>query len=191
MLNKGILNETYKNLISYKKEKFSEDIKYLKNRMNFKSLESLPLLIYSKNKRNALYYILCNYFSLKNGRVLTYSIITGQSLLDQHFASNENKDYEVLDGVLYSDISFISINQYDYINEYLEAQIINIIESRNQSGRLTIITIDVLEPDKPYSGIAKKLKNYFVTNSFQVLDLVGSHQPSRTTNSHKTKQRIM
>jgi hypothetical protein len=191
MLNKETLINTYKNLISYDKTKFSEDTQLIKQKINFKALEAAPLLVYSRNKRNALYYVLCMFYSLKQGKVLTHSVITGQTLIDQHFASNENKDYKLLDDVFHNDISFISLNQYDYVNEYLEVQLINLIESRNQHNKITIVSIDVFELDKPYLNTAKKLSNYFAANNFKTIDLVNvTSKTFETSETPKAKRRI-
>lgn len=177
-MNKVLLNDKYKNLIPPDIEKFIEDVNDIKNKINFNNLLDLPILIYSKNKRNALYYTLCMLFSLRKEAVLSYAVITGQTLINQHFLSEENRDIKLSDSIYYSDITFISLSQYDYSSEYLEALIIDLVEFRRNNSKITIISYDILDATKTnYISFTQKLHSYFITNDFQVLDLSNTISP--------------
>lgn len=172
-MNKILLNEKYKNLILPDKGKFIEEVNFIKSKINFNNLQSIPLLVYGENKRHALYYTLCMFFSLKHDRVLDYSIITGQSIITQHFLSETNRDNDLIESINYADITFISLSQFDYTNEYLESLIIDLIEFRKNYNKITIISYDVLNNTKSnYFSLTQKLHSYFSTNNFQILDLL-------------------
>jgi hypothetical protein len=171
MLNKDLLKSKYKDFILENKEKFVEEVNFLKSKINLEKLTNEPLLIYSQNKRNALYYVLSLYYSLKEDRMLTYAVITGQTLINQHFASEQQRDAELYNSVYYADISFISLSQYDYTSEYLESQIIDLISFRKQNKKLTIISYDIMSSNQNYINLTKKLHAFFLANDYQILDL--------------------
>lgn len=184
-MNRVLLNDKYKNLIPPNKEKFIDDVNAVKETIDFSNIQDLPILIYSKNKRNALYYTLCMYFSLKKEAILGYSVITGQSLIDQKFMSEENRDMKLSEAVHYSDISFISLSQYDYTNQFLESLIIDLVEFRRNINKITIISYDILDSTKSsYIAFTQKLHAYFIANEFQVIDL------SNTINSGYMNKQI-
>jgi len=174
MLNKETLKNKYKDLVLENKEKFLEETKFIYSKLNLKALSEAPLLIYSQNKRNALYYILSINYSLKRERILDYAVITGQTLINQHFMKDENRDNQLYQNVLYSDITFLSLSQYDYTNEYLESQIIDLIEFRKMNKKLTIISYDIMNSGQNYIHLTKKLHAYFLSSQFQIVDLTGN-----------------
>jgi len=172
MLNTKLLANKYKSLIQKNKKDFITELSFIKENINFNKLLDKPILCYSQNRRNALYYLLAYYFSLKRNKVLTYVVITGQSFIDQHFM-NEKKDNELLAKVNYSDILFISLSEFDYTNQYLEALLINLVQSRTDKNLITIISYDVLNSGKSsYLSYTKNLNAYFVSNKFQIIDIV-------------------
>lgn len=180
MLNKNLLTNKYINFIGTDKDKFLSECNDIKQSINLNALSDKPMLIYSKNKRNAIYFILSLHYALKYDRLLDYTVITGQSLIDQHFLSEHARDNELYNGIHYDDLAFISLSQFDYTSEYLESLIINLVESRTIDKKITIISYDVMEANSGYLNFTKKLNAYFNSNEFQVINLV-----SKTTNSVK------
>lgn len=175
MLNKYLLAEKYNVLIGAQdKESFIKDVNFMREVLNLKKLKKLPTLIYSKNKRNALYYTLCIHLSLIEDKILDYTVITGQSLINQHFLTDKNKDIQLHNNLHYTDITFISLSQYDYTSEYLESLIIDLVEFRNTQNKITIISYDVLDSPNNYTGLTHKLHNYFGVNNYNILDITKS-----------------
>lgn len=174
MLNKDSLKAKYKDFVLEDKEKFIEETKFIHSKLNLKALHESPLLIYSQNRRNALYYILSLHYSLKKERILDYAVITGQTLINQHFMKDENRDTQLYNNVFYADLTFISLSQYDYTNEYLESQIIDLIEFRNMNKKLTVISYDIMNSGQNYIHLTKKLHTYFLSSQFQIVDLTGN-----------------
>jgi hypothetical protein len=187
LLTKHILTNKYKNLVLDNKEKFLKDIAYIKSLLLFDNISFNPLLIYSNNKRNALYYVLSMFFSLKKDRVLDYAVITGQTLIDQHFASEKQRDHELYNAIYYSDISFISLSQYDYTGEFLESQLINLIEFRQQRKKITVVSYDVMDSLRSYAGLTKKLHSYFASNEFQIIDITSGSATTEKVKSEAVK----
>lgn len=172
MINNKLLNNKYKSLIQKDENEFLAELKFIKENIDFSKLQDKPILCYSQNRRNALYYLLAYYYSLKKDKVLTYAVTTGQSFIDQHFM-NENKDNELLDNLNYSDITFISLSEFDYTNQYLEALLINLVQSRADRNQITVISYDVLSSGRnSYLNYTKSLNAYFASNKFQIIDIV-------------------
>jgi hypothetical protein len=173
-MQKDLLIQKYKDFILEDKDKFKNELEFIYNKIQFKNLNNSPLLIYSQNKRNALYYILSMHYALKKDRLLNYAVVTGQTLNNQHFATAQTKDAELHERVYYSDITFVSLSQYDYTNEYLESQIIDLIEFRKANGKMTIISYDVMTSTQNYITLTKKLHAYFLNNEFQIVDITSN-----------------
>ena len=171
MLNKLMLKERYKDLVLEDREKFLAELNFIKEKINLHNLSRQPLLIYSQNKRNALYYILSVFYSLKADRILDYTVVTGQTLINQHFATEKERDADIYTGIYYDDITYISLSQYDYTSEYLESLIIDLIEFRRQNKKLTIISYDVMSSGSQYVSMTKKLHSYFLSSQFQIVDI--------------------
>ena len=170
-MNIDSLKDKYKDLTLENKEKFKTELSHIYDKLQFNKLNKSPMLIYSKNKRNALYYALCLNYAIKAERLLSYAVVTGQTLNNQHFATPETKDKELHERIFYSDITFISLSQYDYTNEYLESQIIDLIEFRRANKNLTIVSYDVMTSTQNYINMTKKLHAYFLNSEFQIIDL--------------------
>jgi hypothetical protein len=188
MLNVLLLNKRYKNFIPENKTNFSEEVNFLKNKIDLKKLSNEPLLIYSQNKRNALYYVLSIFYSLKFDRILDYTVITGQTLINQHFMSEQNRDNALYNSVYYADITFLSLSQYDYTSEYLESQIIDLIEFRRQNKKLTIISYDVMASGQQYVTLTKKLHTYFLNSQFQIIDISKKQETPFDIKNKKEKE---
>jgi hypothetical protein len=171
-MNKNILINKYKDLVSFNKNDFINDVNFFKNKLNLNSFTTAPVLIYNRNKRNALYYTLCIYYSLKDNRVLDYSVITGQTLINQHFMTEESRDPNVYNAAFYSDITFISLSQFDYTSEYLRKSDIDLVEFRNINKKITVISYDILDLNKVNLYCTdKKLQSYFSANRYTIIDL--------------------
>lgn len=201
MLSKELIKEKFKDFIPEDKEKFKRELAEMKDKINLAKLNTKPLLVYSQNKRNALYYILSVFYSLKNEKLLNYVISTGQTLINQHFATSAERDQAFYHEIYYSDILFLSLSQYDYTSEYLESLIIDLVEFRKEAKRLTIISYDVMSSGQQYVNLTKKLHAYFVSNEFQIIDLAMSKSTpfdkgssvtiTKTEEKNKTKKRIV
>jgi hypothetical protein len=186
MINKDMLAKKYKDFVSEDKQKFIEQLNFIKSKINVEALQNRPLLIYSQNKRNALYYVLAIYYSLKNEKLLNYEVVTGQTLINQHFATSTDKDHELHERVYYTDLTFINLSQYDYSSEYLESQIIDLVEFRNRQKKLTIISYDVMNSGQNYINLTKKLHAYFVSNEYQIADLTSGKASKATPFDRQT-----
>lgn len=173
MLNKVLLKDKYKDFVLEDKQKFLEEIQSIHDKLNLHEISNAPMLIYSQNKRNALYYILSLHYSLRLDRILDYAVITGQTLINQHFTSEDNRDNVLYNSVYYADLTFISLSQYDYSSEYLESQIIDLIEFRTNNKKLTVISYDIMNSGKNYINLTKKLHSYFLSSRFQIVDMTG------------------
>jgi len=185
-MNKDILINKYKDLVSFNKNDFINDVNFFKNKLNLNSFTTAPVLIYNRNKRNALYYTLCIYYSLKDNRILDYSVITGQTLINQHFMTEESRDPNVYNAAFYSDITFISLSQFDYTSEYLENLIIDLVEFRNINKKITVISYDILDLNKVnYIALTKKLHSYFSANRYTIVDLENISEKTATSQSNK------
>lgn len=172
MLNKVLLNNKYSNFISDNKSKFIEEVDELKSMIDFSSIKNKSLLVYNKNKRNQLIYLFSIYNSLLKDRILDYTVITGQSLINQHFLSESMRDNNLYDGLHYDDLAFIILSQFDYTSEYLESLIIDLIEFRSNMGKITIVLYDVLDSAKQsYTDLTRKIQAYFVANNFKIVDI--------------------
>lgn len=180
MLNKYLLADKYNIFVNKdNKEKFISEVSDIRHNLSLSSLKETPLLIYSKNKRNALYYTLGLHYSLKKQRILDFAVITGQSLINQHFLTEANRDNKLYTAINYADITFISLSQYDYSSEYLESLIIDLVEFRKNNNTLTVISYDILNLSKnAYVSLTNKLHSYFLTNDYQIVELVGNKQSS-------------
>ena len=165
------LKSTYKDFILNDKELFLNEINYIKSKINLENLSNNPILVYSQNKRNALYYVLGMFLSLKSERILNYAVITGQTLINQHFMTEANRDNELYNRIFYTDITFVSLSQYDYTNEYLESQIIDLIEFRKINKKMTIVSFDITNSGQSYINMTKKLHNYFSASGHQIIDI--------------------
>jgi len=190
-LNKDILINKYKDLIPVYEDDFVSDVNLFKSKLNSDSLNNRPVLIYNRNKRNALYYTLCLYYSLKNEHVLDYTVIAGQTLINQHFMTEENRDEKIYNAAFYSDITFISLSQFDYSSEFLESLIIELIEFRNTNKKLTIISYDILDSDKSnYISLTRKLHAYFLANKYNIIELENIiHDAKERQQINTTKKR--
>jgi len=193
MLNKVLLKDKYKDFVLEDKQKFLEETQSIHSKLNLNEISNLPMLIYSQNKRNALYYILSLHYSLKLDRILDYAVITGQTLINQHFTSEDNRDNVLYNNVYYADLTFISLSQYDYSSEYLESQIIDLIEFRTNNKKLTIISYDIMNSGKNYINLTKKLHSYFLSSRFQIVDMTGQVNSfdKKSTKVTPTKGRIL
>lgn len=155
--------------LKYEKLKSINYDKYVDTllKIDFSSLDyKRPILVYSDIDKSAIYFTFCIYMALKENRLLDYNIITGQSLINQHFM-NENKDYELYNRLYYGDITFISLSSFDYTSEYLESLIIELVEFRNNLNKTTIITYEL--GNEQFK--ATKLNNYFSSNNYTIIDL--------------------
>lgn len=198
MLNKNILNNKYKQLISLNTKKFIEDVNMVKSRLALDELDKRPLLIYSKNLRNPVYYVLCMYNSLKEDRILDYQVITGQTFINQHFMSEDQRDNQLFNSVYYSDIAFISLSEFDYTSDYLENLLIDLVEFRQNRGSMTVISYDIIGSSNNYSALTKKLHSYFSASGYQIRDLVkletskafSTSEPGKTTVKSSKSRRL-
>lgn len=168
-MNLDLVKDKYKAFVSKDKDKFIEELSLIKKHDKSFTNNDMPVLIYSKNHRNALYYFLCVKYSLEADRILDYAVTTGQTYIDQHFM-NDDKDKSLYDSLRYSDISFISLSQFDYTNQYLENLLIELVEFRKAQGRITIISFDIID-SFTYEKTTAKLYNYFVSNNYPIINM--------------------
>jgi hypothetical protein len=193
MLNTQILNNKYNSLISVDKKAFAANLKLIRSNISLKELDKDPILCYinPKYNKNALYYTLAVFHSLREYKVLSYAIITGQTLINQHFLSEDKRD-DIYEEIFYNDIAFISLSEFDYTSDYLEALLIDLIEFRQRKGKLTVISYDVLAPSKgSYKVFTKNLRAYMQANSYKILDMtstLASSFSAPTTSTQITKK---
>jgi len=169
-MNIDLLKAKYKKLVPLDIPKFHMELSYVRDKLGSVSINKMPMLIYSKNKRNALYYYLCIKHSIAEDRLLDYAITTGQTYIDQHFM-NDDKDKTLYESLRYSDIAFISLSSFDYTNQYLESLLIELIEFRKNYDKVTIITFDIIDAFS-YERMTAKLHNYFSSSSYPIINLV-------------------
>ena len=171
-MNKNILNEKYKSLISYDKVMFVKDLNFIRANIKFESLGKEPLLIFSRNKRDALSYALCVYNALKQERLLDYKVITARSIADQSFMSEERRDAELQSAIYYADILFITMNNYDYTTEFIDVLTMDLIEFRKNAHRITVVLYDTTESIKAIGAPIQRVLTYFKVNNFRIIDLL-------------------
>lgn len=167
MISKEMLYSRYKPLVTH--EGFFKDIDSLSidlENINFDN----PLLIYSNSKRNALMYLLLVYLSVKSNRLMDYAVITGQSLINQHFEDTGNKDTNLFEKLYYTDVAFISLSEYDYTSEYLESLIIELINFRKNANKVTIVIYDILGNQVNKKKV-ENLEKFYKTSEFGVVDI--------------------
>jgi hypothetical protein len=182
MLNKNILLTKYNIFAEQQdKAKFISDVNFIRSHINLANMKNIPILVYNNGKRNALYYTLGIHFSLVKQQVLNFAVATGQTISDQHFLTEENRDNNLVNSLYYSDIAFISLSQLDYNNVYSESLIIDLIEFRKTRNTITIISYDISDSNKvSFTTLASKLHSYFSANQFQVIELTASSTTSQT-----------
>jgi len=179
-MNKIKLSRKYKNLVGSNVTKFIADGNYVKARLKLQELKEEPLLIYSDNRRNAIYYIACVHHCLRLNRLLDYVVVTGQTLINQHFMSEDTRDNELWGKLYYTDIAFISLSQFDYTSEYLESLIIDLIEFRKNNHKVTIISYDTMSvKGASYNHQTKRLQLYFNGNQYPIIDLHNTKAASK------------
>lgn len=191
-INLVTLKSKYKDLIpsSANQEVFLKDLQDLKTKLGPLLSNHKNAFIISKNKRNALFYYLCLYYSLVENKILDKTVITGQTYIDQHFM-NEEKDKTLYEEVRYNDIAFVSLSQYDYTNQYLENLIIELIEFRNNNNKITIISYDVVDlTNTQYLNQIAKLTTYFNNNKFPIINLTGTKEAFTKSTITKQNRRI-
>ena len=167
MISKEMLYSRYKPLVTH--EGFFKDIEGLSVDLGVINFNN-PVLIYSNSKRNVLIYLLLVYLSVKNNRLMDYVVITGQSLINQHFADIGNKDKDLFEKLYYTDVAFISLSEYDYTSEYLESLIIELINFRKNANRVTIVIYDILGNQVNKKKV-ENLEKFFKTSEFGIIDI--------------------
>jgi hypothetical protein len=172
------LKDKYKSLVYSDKEKFLEELKFVRDSADFTKIPAEPILIYSVGKKRAFYYALCFHFSLLKKKVLDYSLITSRQYLDQHFLDRADRD-SLYKEALSTELSFISLSANDNTNDYMEQLLIDLVENRFYKNDVTVIFIDMSEG----AIEVKKLDRYFRNNSFAVLDLTKKAQDEKVTSN--------
>lgn len=167
MISKEMLYSRYKPLVTH--EGFFKDIEGLSVDLGVINFNN-PVLIYSNSKRNVLIYLLLVYLSVKNNRLMDYAVITGQSLINQHFADIGDKDKDLFEKLYYTDVAFISLSEYDYTSEYLESLIIELINFRKNANRVTIVIYDILGNQVNKKKV-ENLGKFFKTSEFGIIDI--------------------
>jgi len=165
-LNLKFLKDKYKSLVYSDKEKFLDELKFVKDNVDFTKIPAEPILIYSMGKKRAFYYALCFHLSLLKKKVLDYSFITSRQYLDQHFLDRADRD-SLYKEALSTELSFISLSANDNTNDYMEQLLIDLVENRFYKNDVTIVFVDMSEGTTE----VKRLDRYFRNNSFAVLDL--------------------
>lgn len=167
MISKEMLYSRYKPLVTH--EGFFKDIEGLSVDLGVINFNN-PVLIYSNSKRNVLIYLLLVYLSVKNNRLMDYAVITGQSLINQHFADIGDKDKDLFEKLYYTDVAFISLSEYDYTSEYLESLIVELINFRKNANRVTIVIYDILGNQVNKKKV-ENLEKFFKTSEFGIIDI--------------------
>lgn len=167
MISKEMLYSRYKPLVTH--EGFFKDIEGLPVDLGVINFNN-PVLIYNNSKRNVLIYLLLVYLSVKNNRLMDYAVITGQSLINQHFADIGDKDKDLFEKLYYTDVAFISLSEYDYTSEYLESLIIELINFRKNANRVTIVIYDILGNQVNKKKV-ENLGKFFKTSEFGIIDI--------------------
>ena len=101
---------------------------------------------------------------------MDYAVITGQSLINQHFADTGDKDKDLFEKLYYTDVAFISLSEYDYTSEYLESLIIELINFRKNANRVTIVIYDILGNQVNKKKV-ENLEKFFKTSEFGIIDI--------------------
>ena len=176
MINKEILKNKYKRLVSSDRDKFLAELKIIKEKTDFMSLSDKPLLIYSRGKREAIHYLFMITKSLKKERILDYTSVSGQTIFSQHFKSQQEGSKiqdtdKVSNDIYYSDITFINLSQFDYVSDFVHSLIIEVIDFRDMINKQTVIHIDLFDKNAEQMAIAKKIESYFRSRDYTILDL--------------------
>lgn len=181
MLNINILREKYSKFVPVDNvDNFIKDTETIKNSKHIKNLKHyIPALVYEVNKRDALFFTLGIMFSLEKGRVLDYTVITGQTFSREHFADKGDKDIELNNLIYSNDILFISLSEFDYTTQYLESLIVDLIEFRKDRNLITVIHFDIVNNNN-YANTTKILKQYFESNKYQVIHMSTSSTKQST-----------
>ena len=176
MLTLDRIKLKYSNLIE-DNPSFLGIVDEVKSKIDFSKLSATsPLLVYSRNNKNAIYFVLCTYLSFMSDKLLDYVITTGQIYVDHHFMTSD-KNFFLYYNIQHSDITIIALSQFDYTSEYLESLLIDLVENRKLRNKLTIIYYDTI--DNNYSKQTKKLHDFFNNNNYTVLNMTSTNQ---TTN---------
>lgn len=203
MLNINLLNDRYGTFIPEKdSDTFAKEVTEIKNSLNLELINELkPLLIYSRNKRNELLYLMGITYSLIKKRVLNYTVITGATFTRQHFATSSERDHELQDDTYYGDLLYILLSQNDYGSEYMENLIIDLIDFRHQQGKVTVVIYDTNGSTKNPLTVTQKLNSYFANNKHTIQELTpittqhsavkGSQKHNLANTTKANKRRIV
>lgn len=139
--------ETLKNKLQYllpqNVEQFKTDLEKVRSSLIALSPKySKPLLVYSTVTKNAVYYMTTIYYSLQVDRLLNFTITTAGNISTQHFLDNESKDKDFHSNLYYDDLLFITVSELEYTTQYLESLIVDLVETRANTGRTTIVVYD-------------------------------------------------
>jgi hypothetical protein len=171
-MNKNMLNKKYKDIISYDKEQFVRDVNKAKAGLNLNDLGEAPLLVYTDNKRQAIFYTLCMYHALRTQRILDYSIQSGRFIVDQAFKTVENRDMKMYDEAYYNDILFITLTQYDLTNDYINSILLDLVEFRTNQHKVTVVLYDIMDMQAaPYRKATAPFLAYFNSREYNIRDL--------------------
>lgn len=177
MISKELLKYKYGKLIEQPIEEFIKEATFIQTQFKDTNLNvDRPLLIYGNNNRNACVYSLGVNYSILNKKVLDYTIITAPHFINQHFLSEEHRDMELYQNMYYTDLLFITISQLDYKHQYLESLLIDLIETRLTSNKLTHIYFET-NGSKKNNASYMTLFNY-LTNKQLALDITATTKPS-------------
>lgn len=192
MINAIRLSDALKKLVYDDKELFKKEVSAVSSELITEDLKPGPLFIYTRNRRNAIYYVLLSYLSVKADRILEFSAISGQNLITQYFLSEEAKDKELYSALYYSDIAFIYLSQYDYTNEFLENLVMSLIDFRNNQNKTTVVIFDIQsEPAVNTATMAKKLYTYFKSNDYKIADITKQAKVDKSSTVPVRKARIL
>jgi len=172
MLNANRLSEALRKLVYDNKEQFKTELASVTEDLDLDVVKQGPLMIYTRNRRNAIYYAITAYLSIKADKILEFASISGQNLISQYFLTEETRDKELWDSIYYDDITFIYLSQYDYTNDFLENLIMSLIDFRTQMKKATVVLFDIQsEPATNTATMAKKLYTYFKSNGYNTIDI--------------------
>lgn len=184
MLNKYLLADKYKILIGQQdKEEFTREVEVIRSSIDFSKLKTGPLLIFGNDIKNALYYTLGIFYSVKDDKILDFIETKGQTITTQHFMEME-KDFGFANDLYYTDLAFIELSSVDNLSEYLEKLVIEITDFRRIRGKTTVIFVNTYNMNVSIPNLIPNIRAYFHSNRLQVLDITA--QTSGYTNRFST-----
>lgn len=186
MINKETLKMKLSHLVPTNTELFKADLEKIRKNLISNSPEyGSPLLVYCTINKSAVYYMTVVYYSLQVDRILDFTVTTAGNISTQHFLDNESKDKDFHSNLYYDDLVFITVSELEYTSQYLEALIVDLVETRANAGKTTVVVYDSMDTTRRLTRIF----DYFEKNSYSKISTNAMSTVTNTQLKPKNKAR--